>query len=201
MSDKALNVRSLASHFLASRSPDRPILLRPILLAPALLALTLSLASTAHASALQGFSAHADDSFLLESGTSFTTDLRDLDFPAPATYVSPVEISFADAQNPANLQAGAGDTPFLIEAFLGNQHFDSSVDGFGASPSYYGFYDDSLNAIQIRSMGTGAGRSLLLDNIEMTTLGSTVPEPNTLLLLSSAMLVLGVGLRCLFARD
>jgi len=164
------------------------------------------LTSAARADVLEGVSGNSNDPFSLEARPSFATTFSELDFPASATYVNPIEVSFSDASFPdlqtsANLPTGAGDTPFLIQAFLGDQRFGSYVSGFGTSPSYYGFYDDSLSAIQVKSRGTGTGPSFLLDNIEMTTLGSTVPEPNTLLLLSSAMLVLGVGLRCLFARD
>ncbi len=190
MSAIALNVRHLTSRSLV----------RTALLAATLSAILL-LTSAARADVLEGISGNANESFSLEPGPSFTTDVRDLDFSASATYVNPIEISFSDPQSNANLQAGAGDTPYLIQAFLGDQRFDAYVIGFGTSPSYYGYYDDSLSAIQVKSRGTGTGPSFLLDNIEMTTLGSTVPEPNTLLLLSSAMLVLGVGLRCLFARD
>jgi len=131
--------------------------------------------------------------------TSFASEASEFAFPAQPAYFNP--ISFADGQSRAAFQAGSGDTPYLVEAFLGDQKFDSLVGTSGISPSYNGFYDDSLNAVQIKSMGAGTGPSYILDNIEMTTLGTTVPEPNTFLLLGSAMLVLGVGLRYFFARD
>ncbi len=131
--------------------------------------------------------------------TSFASEASEFAFPAQPAYFNP--ISFADGQSRAAFQAGSGDTPYLVEAFLGDQKFDSLVGTSGISPSYNGFYDDSLNAVQIKSMGKGTGPSYIIDNIEMTTLGTTVPEPNTFLLLGSAMLVLGVGLRYFFARD
>jgi hypothetical protein len=195
MSGITLNVQRLAS---------RPFA-RPLLFAAVILSLGASLASPAQADVLQGAAGSTSGSFLIDEARPFTTDLRDLDFPGQAAYASPIHIFFSDTSSPdprtsANPQA-ADDTPFLIEAFISDRHFESWVAIVGPAPSYYSFYDDSLNAIQVKSMGSGSGPSFLIDNIEMTTLGSTVPEPNTLLLLSSAMLVLGVGLRCLFARD
>jgi hypothetical protein len=133
------------------------------------------------------------------ASTSFASEASEFAFPAQPAYFNP--ISFTDGQSRAAFQAGSGDTPNLVEAFLGDQKFDSLVGTSGISPSYNGFYDDSLNAVEIKSMGTGTGPSYIIDNIEMTTLGTTVPEPNTFLLLSSAMLVLGVGRRYFFARD
>jgi hypothetical protein len=186
MSAIVLSVQRLASRFW----------LRSVLLG----AVILSSTSLASADVLGGSAGNAlplQDGGPAGARSSFTPDVRDLNFPVQATHVGPLSLS--DAQRSADLQAGTDVTPYLIETFLGDQPFDAFVGV--AEPSYDGFYDDSLNAIQVKSMGTGTGPSFLIDNIEMTTLGSTVPEPNTLLLLSSAMLVLGVGLRCLFARD
>ena len=206
--------------FHVHRSAALPFV-RPILLGAAILSPILCWTSAARADALDTLSGNADDAFSPEfsnspTGNSPITNLRDLNFPLQAACVNPISFSDSsfldprtDLQTPdprisANRQAGSQsseDTPYLIEAFLGDQPFDSWAGMPGRSPSCYGFYDDSFNAMQIKSMGAGTGPSHLIDNIEMTTLGSTVPEPNTLLLVSSAMLVLGVVLRCIFARD
>jgi hypothetical protein len=106
--------------------------------------------------------------------------------------INPVTMSFSTPQTAAAFSFEADTTPYLFQALLGGVVVDSfsAIVSFGSTNDYYGFSSDVFDSIRITSTGTGGGPFWVADNIQTGAAAAAVPEPTTLFLLGSGLVVL-----------
>lgn len=105
--------------------------------------------------------------------------------------INPVTMSFSTLQTAAAFSFDADVTPYLFQALLGGVVVDSFSATVGVSNNdFYGFSNDVFDSIRITQTGAGGGPFWVADNIQTGAAATAVPEPTTLILLGSGLVVL-----------
>jgi len=106
--------------------------------------------------------------------------------------INPVTMSFSTLQTAAAFSFEADTTPYLFQALLSGVVVDSfsATVSFGSTNDYYGFSSDVFDSIRITRTGTGGGPFWVADNIKTGAPAVAVPEPTTLFLFGSGLIVL-----------
>ena len=91
------------------------------------------------------------------------------------------EVAFGVATNPATTQFEAFYGGNLIESFSAATSYD------GTTNSFFGFSGITFDEIRVT---VGGDEQILIDNIQM---GSTVPEPASLILLGTGLGAIGLA--------
>jgi hypothetical protein len=111
----------------------------------------------------------------------------------------PIGINFTKPQTEAAFRFISADATTTFQAFLGGNLVESFdvVTGDPANPAFYGFRDITFDAISITTPGCGfAVCPEIVDNIQLPTASSSVPEPSSILgILSFGILGTGAILK------
>jgi len=115
--------------------------------------------------------------------------------------VNPLVMTFSTEQDAVAFQMAADGTPYTISAYLGGQS-GTLVETFtdpGISdpvPSlFYGFQNVAFDTIVVSQAGAGGGPYWLIGDIQEGPQQSPVPEPTSLILLSTVLLAVAFVVR------
>lgn len=100
--------------------------------------------------------------------------------------LGPITLNFTTAQTGVAFAMVSNNTSYLFEALLGGNVADSFSATVGTSAfNYYGFKNANFDAIRVTSRSND---SFLIDNLQLGTTTTPVPEPATW-----AMMIVGFG--------
>ena len=101
--------------------------------------------------------------------------------------VNPFSILFGTVQSDAAFGAATNPTTTLFEALLAGNIVASgtSATDFSSANAYYGF--SGVNFDEIR-MTVGGDQQMLIDNVQMGSAATVVPEPGTFALLAAILI-------------
>lgn len=95
--------------------------------------------------------------------------------------IDPVTLLFSTIQNGAAFSFDADNTPYRFDALLGGIVVDTFSATVGVSNNdFFGFTGDTFDSIKITRTDTGQGPDWVLDNIQLGSTTSAVPEPASL---------------------
>jgi hypothetical protein len=110
--------------------------------------------------------------------------------------IDPVTLSFSTTQNGAAFSFDADNTPYRFDALLGGVVVDTfSATVFVSNNDFFGFTGDTFDSIKITRTDAGQGPFWVLDNIQLGSTTSAVPEPASLGWTSGVLIGIVLALR------
>jgi hypothetical protein len=119
-------------------------------------------------------------------------DVGNFTFPTEPAFVNPVTLSFSGPRSGVAFGMAADVTPYTFTAFSGIVPVETFSTTVAGSLLYYGFEGIAFDSLVIAENGAGGGPYWLLDNLQQRSgAAAAVPEPATLLLLGSGLIMAG----------